>query len=266
MRKTIRRGVLVTATAACALGFGFFQASAAPVPTVPGLPLSGLSTLSNVGQGFGEGLAVSPTTPTLPGLPGETRSDLPTDLTGFGELADMLAVQDLTQGLTDLDGVSEFADLPETDGMVPTDLPAADDLGLPAAPPVGLDPSKLPMMPSLPSETNEILDAPVVDVPDTDRLPLQAQLDHNGVAQKLIPNTKGVDVHGVPQPELPNLSSTPDAVKLPATAPQTPGMQSVGLPQQLPVVSSVDTPEVPSIHDVTGDVELPTELPTLPTV
>ncbi|MFC0115681.1 hypothetical protein [Kibdelosporangium aridum] len=266
MRKTIRRGVLVTATAACALGFGLFQASAT-VPTVPELPLSGLGALTNVGQGFGEGLAVTPTMPTLPTLPGEQRSDLPTgDLASFGELTELVAMQDLTQGLTDLDGFSEFAELPEAEGLVPTDGLPTEDLGAPSDLPIGLDPSALPAVPQLPTETNEILDAPVVDVPDTERLPLVAQVDHNGIAQKLVPNTDGVDVQGVPAPEVPNLSTAPDAVKLPATSPQTPGMQSVGLPQQLPVVSGVDLPEAPSIHDVTGDVDLPAELPELPAV
>lgn len=300
MRKTIRRGIFVTATAACALGFGLFQASAATVPTLPAVPELPLTSLTNLGQG----IAVAPTMPTLPGVPGEDSRSLPTDgipaadLVGsltslFGglgapqradlpggdlapevsDLASLLSVAETTDGLGtpelgDLAGATELADLP-TDGLAPAELPTGD-LGLPGATPgelpVGLQSDKLPALPQLPTETNEITKAPVVDLPETDRLPVVAQIDHNGLAQKLVPNTDGVDVQGLPKPEVPNLSATPDAVKLPATTPQKPGMQSVGVPQQLPVVSSVEVPEAPSIHDVTGDLDLPAELPQLPTV
>ncbi|MBP2321881.1 hypothetical protein JOF56_002266 [Kibdelosporangium banguiense] len=300
MRKTIRRGIFVTATAACALGFGLFQASAATVPAFPGVPELPLTSLSNLGQG----VAVAPTMPTLPGVPGEDSRSLPTDgipaaglvssltsllgglgapqradLPGsdlapeFSDLTSLLSLSETTQGLGapelgDVTGVTEFADLPET-GSVAPELPAGD-LGLPAATPgdlpVGLDTDQLPALPQVPSETNEITKAPVVDLPETDRLPVVAQVDHNDIAQKLVPNTDGVDVQGLPKPKVPNVASTPNAVKLPATAPHTPGMQSVGVPQQLPVLSGIDAPEAPSIHDVTGDLDLPAELPQLPKV
>nr|WP_042183939.1 hypothetical protein [Kibdelosporangium sp. MJ126-NF4]CEL15970.1 hypothetical protein [Kibdelosporangium sp. MJ126-NF4]CTQ93894.1 hypothetical protein [Kibdelosporangium sp. MJ126-NF4] len=81
MRKTIRRGVLASVIAACTLGFGFSQASADTMPSVPELPLSNLVDLPS---NLGSGLNVVPNTQTLPvlsGLPGlsgsEQRSDLP---------------------------------------------------------------------------------------------------------------------------------------------------------------------------------------------
>jgi hypothetical protein len=425
VRKTIRRGVLVTATAACALSFGLFQASAATVPALPALPELPLTSLTNLGQG----VALAPTMPTLPAVPGDESRSLPTDglplagllsplssllggVSGVGvpqradlpgdlapglsgvvsrlplttlsqdgvvitptsgnesrslpgadlagldgltsklPLGDMTSVADLShvgQGVsvsptlpavpgdesralpTDglplagllsplsslLGGVSgvgvpQRADLPAGDvapelgeltsmlstsettealgapqlgdvngvtdfAGVPTELPTSDlptsDLGLPAtAPgelPVGLDTAELPKLPKLPADANlvnEITKAPVVDLPQTDRLPVVAQVDHNGIVQKLVPNTDGVDVQGLPKPEVPDVASAPNAVKLPATTPQTPGMQSIGLPQELPVASAVDVPQAPSIHDVTGDLAVPAQLPQLPAV
>jgi hypothetical protein len=313
VRKTIRRGIFVTATAACALGVGLFQASAATVPALPALPAVPelpLTSLTNLGQG----LAVAPTMPTLPAVPGEESRSLPgsdvspvagiismltsqlgstgglgapqrADLPGsdlapeLGDLTSLLSLAETTDGLGtpelgDVAGVTEFAALPETEGLAPADLPTSGlptgDLGLPAADPgalpVGLDTAQLPELPQVPTETNEITKAPVVNLPDSGRLPVAAQLDHNGIAQKLVPNTDGVNVQGLPKPQVPDVASTPDAVKLPATTPQTPGMQSVGVPQQLPVVSAVELPEAPSVHDVTGDLDLPAELPQLPAV
>ena len=396
MRKTIRRGVLVTATAACALSFGFFQASAATVPTLPAVPELPLTSLTNLGQGVtltpnmpelpgtesrslptdglplagllgqlgsldsllggvggvggvglpqradlpgdltpgltgvitklpltslsqdgvvitpaagnesrslpgadmaglgaltsalpvggltelvdlsnvGKGLSVSPTLPT--NLPGQTRSlpggDVAPEL---GELTSLVSTSETTEALGapqlgDVNGVTDFAGLPTE---LPTnDLPTSD-LGLPAtapgALPVGLDTAQLPALPKLPAgadQINEITKAPVVDLPQTDRLPVVAQIDHNGIVQKLIPNTDGVEVQGLPKPEVPDVASAPNAVKLPTTTPQTPGMQSIGLPQELPIASAVAVPQAPSIHDVTGDLAVPAQLPQLPAV
>jgi hypothetical protein len=73
VRKTIRRSIIVTATAACALGFGFFSASASTVPTlpaVPELPLSSLTSVTDLGQGVTGA-------ETLPALPAEETRALP---------------------------------------------------------------------------------------------------------------------------------------------------------------------------------------------
>lgn len=257
MRNTIRRGILVTATAACALGFGLSSASAATVPTLPGVPELPLTSLTDLGQAT----AIAPTLPTLPGeqsrsLPGGDLLSTAGDVDGLTEL---LALSDTAPDLTGL---------PESGGLAPK-LPTGD-LGLPAvdpgALPLGLDPSQVPLLSLLryaPTVVDAATKAPLVDVPDTDRLPVVAQVDHNNVPQKLVPNTDGVDVHGVSKPDVPDVTSAQDAVKLPSSAPQTPGMQSVGLPQRLPVVSELDLPEGPSVHDVTGDLDLPGALPQL---
>lgn len=279
MRKTIRRGLILTATAACALGFGFTQASASPVPPVPELPLSGLSALTNLGQAGLPGLPGMPEfglpgMPELPALPaGEEERVLP-----GGELGDLIGLSELTDlkditGIGDLTDYGMLTDMAGVEGLpgagdLPADLPT-EEIGLPAvAPgelPIGLEPAAMPELPTLPSETSEITKAPVVQLPSTDRVPVVAQVDHNGLAQKLIPSTDGVDVQGMPKPQVPDVSSATNVVKLPSAAPVTPGMQSVGVPSQLPLVPAVDT-TMPSLDDLTGGVDLPTELPELPAV
>jgi hypothetical protein len=284
VRKTIRRGLFLTATAACALGFGFTQASASPVPpvpTVPELPLSGISALTNLGQAGLPGLPGLPefglpAVPEMPALPsGQQERVLPGN-----ELGDLVGLSELTD-LKDVVGVGDFTDygmltdMAGIDGLPgASDLPGAaelptEEIGLPAvapsALPVGLEPAAMPELPTLPSETSEITKAPVVQLPSTERVPLVAQIDHNDVTQKLVPNTDGVDVQGLPKPQVPDVASATDVVKLPATKPATPGMESVGVPSQLPVVPALDT-TMPSLDDLTGGVDLPTQLPELPAV
>lgn len=280
MRKTFRRGVFVTATAGFALlGFGLGQASAAvpalpPAPSVPSLPtlptpsLTALPTPlalpdSSWLTGLGDTSERSglPATPSLPKLP--SAHDLP----ALGGIADLPGLTDLlpeSSGLTDVAGLPDLGQ----DALPTTDLPTGE-LGLPSAEPgdlpVGVDPQQLPQLPQLPTESSEITKAPVVQLPTTNKLPVVAQVDHNDITHKLVPNTNGVDVQGLPKPQVPDVASAPGAVKLPTATPQTPGMQSIGVPAQLPLLSDVDT-TTPSLDDLTGGTQLPTTLPELPAV
>nr|WP_042183937.1 hypothetical protein [Kibdelosporangium sp. MJ126-NF4]CEL15969.1 hypothetical protein [Kibdelosporangium sp. MJ126-NF4]CTQ93893.1 hypothetical protein [Kibdelosporangium sp. MJ126-NF4] len=270
MRKTIRRGVLITATAACALGFGLGQASATGLPGVPELPLSNLAApLSNLGSG----VTAAPTMPTLPGLPGEQRSDLPLDT---GNLADIAGLGQLTNltNLTDLLGGA--SGLASTKDLAPTDLSSelpTGDLGLDLMKglPIGLDQHALPGLPSLPTGgPTTILDAaPTVLGSSTEKLPVMAQIDNN-IPETLVPNTDGVSVYGVPKPQVPNMGTATDAVKLPTPEPVTPGTtHSIGLPRELPLVSELglgSAGSLPSGTDLLKGAALPTELPQLPTV
>lgn len=284
MRKTTRRGMFLTATAGFALlGFGMGQASAA-VPTLPALqatpnvpslpqlptpglgasPLDGFTTLPDAG--FLTGLGDT-TTGSRSGLPATPKLPTAKDLPLLGGIADVPSVTDL---LPEQNGLGDLAAMPELgqDALPTSDLPTSD-LGLPTAQtgdlPVGLDPQALPKLPQTPAEASEVTKAPVVQLPTTNKLPVVAQVDHNDIAHKLVPNTNGVDVQGLPKPQVPDVAATPNAVKLPTAAPQTPGMQSLGLPNALPVVSDVDT-TMPSVDDLTGGAKLPTELPELPAV
>ncbi|MET0234419.1 MAG: hypothetical protein ABW224_07255 [Kibdelosporangium sp.] len=169
MRKIIRRGILVTVTAACALGFGLTQASAAPVPPLPAVPELPLTTLTNLPNltDLGQGLTLSPT------LPGAESRSLPVD-----------------------------AGLPIGD----IDVPAATS-GVPS-------------------------------------------IDDDG----LIPVTDGVDVQGMPGPQVPDLTSVANTVQLPTITTLTPGPQGIGLPLETPVLSGVAVPSAPAVHDLTGDI------------
>jgi hypothetical protein len=113
-------------------------------------------------------------------------------------------------------------------------------------------------VPQLPPVVTEFAKAPLAQLPSTQRLPL-AQIDHNNLAH-LVPNTDGVEITGLPETSLPPMGSAVDVVQLATSTPQTAGMESVGLPQRLPVVSDVDT-TMPSVDDVTGGVDLPTQWP-----
>jgi hypothetical protein len=284
VRKTIRRGMFLTATAGFALlGFGMGQASAA-VPTLPALQATpnvpSLPQLPTPGLGASplDGFTTLPDSSFLTGLGGTatgTRSGLPAtpklpttkDLPLLGGIADMPSLMDL---LPQQDGLGDLGAMPELgqDTLPTADLPTSG-LGLPTAEtgdlPVGLDPQALPQLPKTPTEASEVTKAPVVQLPTTNKLPVVAQVDHNDITHKLVPNTNGVDVQGLPKPQVPDVASTPNAVKLPTATPQTSGMQSLGLPHALPVVSDVDT-TMPSIDDLTGGTELPTALPELPAV
>lgn len=284
MRNNIRRGMFLTATAGFALlGFGMGQASAAvpsvpalptvpTVPTVPSLPTGGLTAIPSLGDSsallgglgnFASDRSGLPTTPDLPKLP--SAHDLPAlgGLSGLPSLLDLMPEQG---GLNDLTGVG---DLPSVGQDSLPDLPT-NQVGLPNADsgplPVGVDPSQLPELPQLPSETGEITKAPVVQLPSTNKTPIVAQIDNNDITHKIIPNTDGIDVQGLPKPQVADLGNTPNAVKLPQATPHTPGMQSIGLPNKLPLVSDVDT-TMPSLDDITGGTpDLPTQLPQLPAV
>ncbi|GAB3913359.1 hypothetical protein GCM10029964_122750 [Kibdelosporangium lantanae] len=283
MRKTISRGVLLTATAGFALlGFGLGQANALvpalpplqATPNVPALPtlpasLTALPTLPDTSflTGVGNSRSSLPATPELPSVPSlPSAKEVPGlgGLAGLPSVVDLLPQQDAVAGLTSLDTVPDL-----DDQALPTEDLPTDELGLPSAEsgalPVGLDPRQLPQLPKLPAEASAITKAPVVQLPETHRLPVVAQVDHNDITHKILPNTNGVDVQGLPKPEVPDLTSALGAVKLPTSTPQTPGMQSLGLPAQLPVVSDVDT-TMPSLDDVTGGATLPTQLPALPAV
>ncbi|MET0135205.1 MAG: hypothetical protein ABW215_16620 [Kibdelosporangium sp.] len=129
----------------------------------------------------------------------------------------------------------------------------------------GLTSSGLPGSMPLHTLPEEIGHAPLAQLPATDRLPVVATVEHNNLPSKVIPNTEGVSVQGVRKPHLPDVAAA-DALRLPntpATHDTKEGMQSVGLPAQLPGASVVDT-TAPSLHDLTG-AELP-ELPELPEV
>jgi hypothetical protein len=284
VRKTIRRGMFLTATAGFALlGFGMGQASAA-VPTLPPLQATpnvpSLPTLPTAGLGASplDGFTTLPDASFLTGLGGTAtgmRSGLPAapklpttkDLPLLGGIAQVPSIMDL---LPQQSGLGNMAAMPGLgrDALPTADLPTSG-LGLPTGKtgdlPVGLDPQELPQLPKTPTEASEVTKAPVVQLPTTNKLPVVAQVDHNDIAHKLVPNTNGVDVQGLPKPQVPDVASAPNAVKLPAATPQTSGMQSLGLPHALPVVSDVDT-TMPSIDDLTGGAELPTELPELPAV
>jgi hypothetical protein len=290
VRKTISRGMLLTATTGFALlGFGLGQASAAvpalqapTLPTLPtgtltglptgALPTGGLTTLPTLPDtgfltGVGNERSALPTTPSLDQLPKlPSAHDLPAlgGIAALPSVTDLLPAQDAVGGLTSLDTLPQL----DQDALPTSDLPTSE-LGLPTTQtgdlPVGLDPQQLPGLPKLPSQTSDIVKAPIAQLPTTDRLPVVAQIDHNDVTHKIIPNTDGVSVPGLPKPQVPDLTSATNAVKLPTATPQTPGMQSLGLPAQLPVASGVDT-TMPSLDDVTGGAELPTALPTLPAV
>lgn len=280
MRKTISRGMLLTATTGFALlGFGLGQANAIVpalpplqatpnLPTLPTLPagLTALPTLPDTSflTGVGNERSSLPAIPRLPALPSVK------ELPALGGVADLPGVMDL---LPQQDAVGQLASvdtLPDLDDdALPTDDLPTDQLGLPSTEtgdlPVGFDPRQLPQLPQLPAEASALTKAPLVQLPETHRLPIVAQIDHNDVTHKILPNTQGVDVPGLPKPQLPDLTSATNALKLPTSTPETPGMQSLGLPAKLPVVSDVDT-TMPSLDDVTGGVALPTHLPALPAV
>ncbi|MEV4311540.1 hypothetical protein [Actinocrispum sp. NPDC049592] len=283
MRNTIRRGMFLTATAGFALlGFGLGQASAAVpalpplqatpnVPSLPQLPTPGLDTpsLGSLPTLPDTGLlgGITDTTASRSGLPATPKLPTAKDLPLLGGIADLPSLMDL---VPQNDGLTGMADLPSLgeDSLPTADLPS-NELGLPATEtgdlPVGLDPQQLPQLPQLPAESSELTKAPVVQLPNTQRLPVVAQVDHNDITHKIVPNTDGVDVQGLPKPQVPDVADTPNAVKLPNATPKTPGMESLGLPTTLPVVSDIDT-TMPSLDDLTGGTQLPTELPELPAV
>ncbi|CAM3600073.1 hypothetical protein KIPE111705_16270 [Kibdelosporangium persicum] len=299
MRKTIRRSIFVTATAACAVGFGLFQAAAAPVPTVPELPLSGLGALTNLDSlsNLTESTSLLPTMPTMPTMPGAESRNLPLgdlplgDLTGTGELDDLLKAASLAKDLlglgdlTDMAGLLPTQDLLTTKQLLPTDgLPIQDvlaaegtvateglptdglapsnlltgDLGLPTASLDGLplDLSQLIPLPKLPTRPSDITDSPIVDMLQQHRLPLLGEDGHKRLVEKVARGVDGVDVQEVANSEAAAADSQTDIPQLPATAPQTVSVQSGGVPENLPAVSGVETPGMPSINDLSKLKEL----------
>ncbi|TCO64704.1 hypothetical protein [Actinocrispum wychmicini] len=261
MRKTIRRSMFLTATAGLALlGFGLGQASAA-VPALPALPATPVVP------------ALLGKLTTIPALPDSSswltgfddltgdRSAMPTpQLPALGSLP---GVMDLLPDHNLLGNLSDATDLPNLgrDALPVADLPT-DQLGLP----VNVDSSKLPQLPQLPVQTSDITKAPIAELPNPSKMPLTAQVDYNDIANKIIPNTDGVDMQGLPKPQVPEVASTLNAVQLPTSTPLTPGMQSVGVPSKLPLVGDVDT-TMPSVDDLTGGgLSMPKGTPQLPAV
>ncbi|ALG14398.1 hypothetical protein [Kibdelosporangium phytohabitans] len=288
MRKTIRRGVLITATAACALGFGLTQASATTVPALPTVPQLPVTSLTDIGQKLGQNLGdslIAPSSMPLPALPGEERA-LPTDMLANGSLlptnglpatglpTDALATDALAIGqlgeLTPLGGLTELANLggltDATQAIAPTNLgtPALSPTDLP----LNVRQSPLPATPQLPS-VDKLLDTPLTVLPVKDgKLPVELGIEHNDLPSHLIPDTSGVSVQGVPTGPLQDVTAVTDSVALPGTPVSAPGMQSISLPRELPL--DVPTSTIPSLKQLTsggltGAVQAPAGLPQLPT-
>jgi hypothetical protein len=240
MRKTIARGVLLATAGLALIGFGMGQASAAVGPLPP--------------------VQFTPHVPTVPALP--AMPALPAGLSGVADLAGAALPSDaITMDRSDLPGVMDV--LPEhapvaavVDSVAPLDtgLPL-EQVGVPAR----IDAAKLPSVPQMPTLAREIGKAPLVQLPATDKLPMVAQIDHNNLGH-LLPNTDGIGISGLPQTSLPQMGSAVDVVQLMTSTPQTAGMESVGLPQELPVLSQVDT-TMPSADDLTGGLDMPTQWP-----
>ncbi|ONI72844.1 hypothetical protein ALI144C_43395 [Actinosynnema sp. ALI-1.44] len=285
MRKTIRRSILITATAACALGFGVFQASAAPAPTLPGLPLSGLGALTNLGTltNLNDSLALMPTMPTMPEMPAvsaEESRDLPVgnlpvgDLAGLGGLTKLLSASQLTGDLLGVGPVTDLTKLSGTGGL-PTDklgLPT-DKLGLPTTTrglptdKVGqvtdkldlpVDLTQLLTQPQLPTEPSDITNASIVGTLDPHNLPVVAEGEHKMLVESLARGLDSLDVQGgLSKSTGSDLATQAESVQLPAGSPQMLSVQSGGLPEQLPVVSGVDAADASSITGLAGGLGLP---------
>jgi hypothetical protein len=240
MRKTIARGVLLATAGLALIGFGMGQASAAIGPLPP--------------------VQFTPAVPDVPALP--AASALPGGLGNVANVASAALPSDtITTDRSDLPGAMDV--LPEhaavggvVDSVAPldTDLPL-QQIGVPAR----VDAGKLPPPPETPALAKEVGKAPVAQLPATDKLPVVAQVDHNNLAH-LVPNTDGVEISGMPKTSMPAMGSAVDVVQPVTSTPQTAGMESAGLPQQLPVVSDVDT-TMPGVEDVTGSLDMPTQWP-----
>lgn len=293
MRKTIRRGVLLTATAACALGFGVLQASAATVPTLPNI--TQLPTDALTAQALTEMVealpadAVNIQSNTLPSMPGQQRAELPlsagtltgtggigqlgtlTGLTGLGTPTALLPDPSSLADVGTLANLGSLGDLLGGTGNVAQAKDIAPD-GLPATLPTGL-PAQLPT--GLPTSLSTGLPGELPAGKLAEQLPMQATSGKILATTPTVLATAGdgelpvqaeID-HNLEESLVPTDSDVVlYGMPMPKMPTVTGTVDALKLPESGPITTSTITVprELPVVGDVTHDVtaQVPAALPS----